>query len=207
MSSFNSTSTKMNKYIDLNYFDKINKEIENSIDKEIINKISNQMSEKIINDTFNRIKNSLITDAKNMFSYTNGEDMKNNQYNRWGKYQKYIKWILDNFNNFDWKVLSYKKIKCEYKEIIIEINDRDIFIYSKHNECYNSENLKKISYETFLYVYNYVRGYDPEQEIIFKYISDIYNKLINIKDEFITNKRKINVDDLLNEYMTAKKGE
>ena len=195
MSSFNSISTKINKYIDLNYFDKINKEIENSIDKEIIKEISNKITKKLSKTTINN--------TSNIFSSFNDENMKNNQYNRWGIYQKYIKWILDNFDKFDWKVLNYKKIKCEYKEIIIEMDNRDVIIYT----CYKPENIKIISYEDFLSVYNYVRGYDPEQEIIFKYISDIYNKLINIKDEFITNKRKITVDDLLNEYMTAKKGE
>lgn len=195
MSSFNSISTKNNEYIDLNYFDKINKEIENSIDKEIIKEISNKITKKLSKTTINN--------TSNVFSSFNDENMKNNQYNRWGIYQKYIKWILDNFDKFDWKILNCKKIKCEYKEIIIEMDNRDVIIYT----CYKPENIKIISYEDFLSVYNYVRGYDPEQEIIFKYISDIYNKLINIKDEFITNKRKINVDDLLNEYMTAKKGE
>ena len=54
--------------------------------------------------------------------------------NKWLVDFKYIKWILDNFNNFDWKIIDSQTIRCNYKDIEISINNDELRIYFLKNK-------------------------------------------------------------------------
>ena len=122
-----------------------------------------------------------------------------NEFNNWLNNFKYLKWINDNFENFDWKVISPKEIICKYKEINIEINSNMILISYSKNKNVNLQFSLLILDDV---IYNLGLIDEDDKAILLK--NRIYNylqKLIDKRDLILNTNMNETFLNLLNNYI------